>query len=667
MGCCFAEKDTDYSTKWDAKVKRSCTDLFCLILFVLYVAAMGCISAYAIYSGGASRLIYGMDSFGNICGQKNQPVGSHSYHGLDMTNRKFVYFFDFTAEAAELVSSELKNTHSLEACVSRCPDGIYDPDYKTRTAKEYLYQEYVKEGNNLCFLNYDQREQNFDARSKFLDATNGKNGQCPKLPIPATVPILNRCIPKNVGSDAKNVAEFLSNIPTIEKVAMDVYACRYTLLYCSLISVGVSVISVLLLRFLASILVWIVIGGMTLCSLAGTALMWYAYAVSEGTVEGIAELEELVTPLSSHDDILYFAIGVTIFSFLMICFAIAAVSRAKLAAALFAEAGKVVAKIPFLMLQAFWMYITLMALWSAWVLSVAFLATSGSIVVDQATGYVTTDSRNFWWAYLIQIFGVIWLTEVVVACHQFMLSAATARYYFYREKQDFGSVSPLMEAFLSLITYHLGSICFGSLLVALLRIPQAICSYIYHKAKAADSKIGKCAAKCCMCCLCCFEKILRYFNSTSYAMIAITGQNYCRSACMGASTLASNAFRVGAIAVLGGLTLFLGKVLVASISAICAGVMVKTMAWHPEVNSLVVPIVIAFIVGYVVASGFYATFSTTVNTLLLCFCEDCRINDGSESRPYFMGRSLMKFVQSADAQIQGKLPEGEREPLRAMR
>ena len=45
------------------------------------------------------------------------------------------------------------------------------------------------------------------------------------------------------------------------------------------------------------------------------------------------------------------------------------------------------------MLQAFWMYITLMALWSAWVLSVAFLATSGSIVVDQATGYVKTDRK----------------------------------------------------------------------------------------------------------------------------------------------------------------------------------------------------------------------------------------------------------------------------------
>ena len=43
-------------------------------------------------------------------------------------------------------------------------------------------------------------------------------------------------------------------------------------------------------------------------------------------------------------------------------------------------------------------------------------------------------------------------------------------------------------------------------------------------AKQAESRIGKCAARCCLCCLCLFEKCLRYFNSTSYAMIAITGQ-----------------------------------------------------------------------------------------------------------------------------------------------
>lgn len=155
---------------------------------------------------------------------------------------------------------------------------------------------------------------------------------------------------------------------------------------------------------------------------------------------------------------------------------------------------------------------------------------------------------------------------------------------------------------------------------------------------------------------------------------------------MGAVTIASNAFRVGAIAVVGGLTLFLGKVLVGALSGIAAGLMVKSIPDHPEVNSLVVPIVVAFVVGYIIAAGFYATFSTAVNTLLLCFCEgknrlfdqsdenalslDCRINDGGETRPYFMSKSLMQFVQFADAKLSAKggpNDESESAPLRVMR
>lgn len=145
------------------------------------------------------------------------------------------------------------------------------------------------------------------------------------------------------------------------------------------------------------------------------------------------------------------------------------------------------------------MYIALISLWSLWSFSLAFLASSGEQTVDQSTGYVTTNNnKNLWWAYLIQIFGVIWLTEVVFACHQFVLSSAVASYYFARDKKQFErgnpiasfscakvvfEESPLLTGVLQLVTYHFGSICFGALLVALLRIPQAICSYVYHKCK----------------------------------------------------------------------------------------------------------------------------------------------------------------------------------------
>jgi hypothetical protein len=90
---------------------------------------------------------------------------------------------------------------------------------------------------------------------------------------------------------------------------------------------------------------------------------------------------------------------------------------------------------------------------------------------------------------------------------------------------------------------------------------------------------------------------------------------------MGAATIVSNAFRVGAIAVVGGLTLFLGKVLIAVLSAIIAGVLIQNLPDHPEINSIAVPAIAAAIIGYIIAAGFYATFSTAVDTLLLCFCE----------------------------------------------
>ena len=84
MGCCLG-KDKDKlneSSSWDVKATRSCTDVFCLVLFILYVGAMGALSVYGVYTGGAERLLYGMDSFGNICGMKNEKgEGKHIYNG----------------------------------------------------------------------------------------------------------------------------------------------------------------------------------------------------------------------------------------------------------------------------------------------------------------------------------------------------------------------------------------------------------------------------------------------------------------------------------------------------------------------------------------------------------------------------------------------------------
>lgn len=80
----------------------------------------------------------------------------------------------------------------------------------------------------------------------------------------------------------------------------------------------------------------------------------------------------------------------------------------------------------------------------------------------------------------------------------------------------------------------------------------------------------------------------------------------------------------------------------------------------------VVPVVIVMIGTYLIATVFFGVYSMAVDTLFLCFrkinrkkgisikvilkllfyvlVEDCERNDGSEEKPYFMSKSLMKIL-----------------------
>ena len=70
----------------------------------------------------------------------------------------------------------------------------------------------------------------------------------------------------------------------VNKIVRDLYATRYTIFYCSLISVAVSVLFVFLIRYLASFVVWVIIFGTIVISLLSSGLMWYCYLIGEGQV-----------------------------------------------------------------------------------------------------------------------------------------------------------------------------------------------------------------------------------------------------------------------------------------------------------------------------------------------------------------------------------------------
>ena len=65
------------------------------------------------------------------------------------------------------------------------------------------------------------RQQNFDGKKSITRASTRRDGDCPALPIGKTgdtKSILNRCIPTILGDAADSLTDFVSSIPTVNKV-----------------------------------------------------------------------------------------------------------------------------------------------------------------------------------------------------------------------------------------------------------------------------------------------------------------------------------------------------------------------------------------------------------------------------------------------------------------
>lgn len=98
--------------------RRQCRDVPFLLIFVAFWCGMLYIAYESVSNGEPQRLVHGVDSFGNLCGQPN-PVAvipNSTNSGIDMTNRPFLFYHMPENEGAPAV------------CVSECPSPAEDLD-----------------------------------------------------------------------------------------------------------------------------------------------------------------------------------------------------------------------------------------------------------------------------------------------------------------------------------------------------------------------------------------------------------------------------------------------------------------------------------------------------------------------------------------------------------
>ncbi|XP_025109658.1 choline transporter-like protein 1 isoform X2 [Pomacea canaliculata] len=593
---------------------RECRDVLALVLFLAFLGGLGYVFWYAVDKGNPCLLIYATDSYGNVCNQKNKAIPGASESGRDTTDRPKLFYFDKNYLKTVMDSTGTTKVESVMVCVRMCPNETLSD----LSAIKNFYNSY---GVSIC--NYNAAESSFVA-----DGT-----VCPKTPVEKHTELLNRCIPESLSSAIQGVNDALKGILNIfgknfgENCAEDLRGTWRDVIYLSLTGLGASIVMLVLLHFLAAVLVWTVVLLVALGSVAGAAFCWYTYSTDK------------------TETWLGISIAATIIAVIILLILLVMRKRIKLVVQLFKEADKAVTKMPCLLLQPFMTLLILGGSLAGFCYIFLFFVTARNPVVDDKTGFVSFEQdSNIKGLFVYYLLGLLWVTQFIVDCERLTVSSAVALWYFTRDKSSLAS--PISTSFYRLIRFHLGSVAFGSLIIAIVILIRWILSYINGRLKGSSSLPAKFLLKCMICCLWCFENVLKFLSSNAYIEIAIYGYGFCKAARKAFMVIASNALRVAAINSVGDFVLFLAKVGIVTVVVVVG---IELFRGRDEVHYVWLPITLASIVAYIIASCFLGVYEMIIDAVFICFVEDCEMNDGV-SKPYFMSMGLMKFLENSSAE-----------------
>ncbi|XP_073342388.1 choline transporter-like protein 1 isoform X2 [Pagrus major] len=632
MGCCGSAERT--KREWRPLEDRSCTDLPWFLLFTVFCVGMGSICGFTIATGGAARLVFGYDSYGNTCGQRNEQIEGVRLSGLDHTDRKFVFFLDPCN--IDIVQRKIK---SMALCVSLCP---------TEELKTYqdLKTFAMVNGSELC---------SYELAGHKYPGLPERFSKCPKLPVPPSkpLPVFNRCTPLDVSCYAKfaeAVVTFVSDNSVLHRLIAGVAASKEIIIGLCVLALVLSMILMVIIRYISAVLVWILTSLVVLGSLAGTSVLWWLYIDhrlygNDTSTKVTKEVkEEVEVSRDSGQALLVYAVAATVFTIILLLLMLFMRKRVALTIALFHVAGKVFIHLPLLTLQPFVTFLALLLFWIYWILVLLFLGTTGNPIQNEETGLtefrLTGPLQYLTWYHAV---GLVWITEFILACQQMTVAGAVVTYYFTRDKNRL-PVTPILSSVLRLVRYHLGTVAKGSFIITLVKIPRLILMYIHNQLKGKENACARCLLKTCICCLWCLEKCLNYLNQNAYAATAINSTSFCTSARDAFVILVENALRVATINAVGDFVLFLGKILIVTSTAF-AGVLL--LNYQRDYAEWLLPLIIVCLFSFLVAHCFLSIFEIVVDVLFLCFAIDTKYNDGTPGKEFFMDKALMEFVESS--------------------
>ena len=230
-----------------------------------------------------------------------------------------------------------------------------------------------------------------------------------------------------------------------------------------------------------------------------------------------------------------------------------------------------------------------------------------------------------------------------------ILAGVYARYYWDRERVGI-PCSTLLKSFTRAFIFHLGTIAFGSLIIAIVKVLRVLLEYLEKKVKDKTGKIARCLFCCCRCCLFCLDKFLKFLNRNAYIVTAIYGTGFITSARRAFKIIVSNPLRLLVIDKVCDFLIFLGKICITAGIGILAFFfftrrITKADDYVPQLHYYFVPLLLIIIGTYIIATCFFSVYSMAVDTLFICALEDIRLHEKNPSHQIMMPKGLRKVFR----------------------
>ncbi|CAE7456067.1 slc44a1, partial [Symbiodinium microadriaticum] len=314
---------------------------------------------------------------------------------------------------------------------------------------------------------------------------------------------------------------------------------------------------------------------------------------------------------------------------LYVCLLCVMRKRIVLALGIVKEASRALAAMPILVLMPVFQALAIVVFLVPWTIYAIYLASSGDIEVHETsdtpgdeTQYKTMEyDQNTRLAFLYLLFCWFWTSEFILAVGQITSAMAISAWYFTRDKKSEGN-GTVIWAFRTTCFYHLGTAAFGSLIIAIIKTIRAILAYLQKKAKKSGNQLALCVLRMLQCCMWCVEKCMRFLNKNAYIQTAIYGYSFCKACRSAFFLIARNVLRVIAVSYVGDFVLFLGKLFVPLLTTFLCYLALGYAIGGKNVNGLVGPLVVVFILSYFIVNIFVEVFGMAISTILICYCAD---------------------------------------------